>query len=261
MKSNRYQEIVSRAEVPVGHMLLEFCTRGMAKILEQIQIDFVIIDTEHSAFSSSDVANTIAWLRATSIAPFVRIPQIEYHLIARTLDAGALGIMVPNVKSGSEAKAIVEAAKYAPLGKRGVILGNAHTDFQNVDPAHFLSYANENTTIICQIESTEGLENLDEIAQTPGIDVLWVGHFDLTQSMGIPGQFQNAEFLHALNRVVQVASKHGLRAGIQPGSIEQTKEWLNTGFNVISYGADIAVYMGAMKSAIGEVRDLAQKGK
>ena len=256
MKPNRYQQVVRQGNVPVGHMILEFCSRGLPKMLAQADLDFVIIDTEHSAFSSADVANLVSWFQATDIAPFVRIPQIEYHLIARTLDAGALGIMVPNVKNGEQAKAIVDAAKYAPLGQRGVILGNAHTDFATVAPNEFLPHANENTTIICQIESVEGLENIEAIATTPGVDVLWVGHFDLTQSMGIPGQFDTKQFLDALDLVIKTANKHGLQTGIQPGSLEQATAWMEIGFNVISFSADIAVYMQAMASAAQSIREL-----
>lgn len=257
MKTNRFKSVVEHGNVPIGHMLLEFGSRGMAKMLAQSDIDFTIIDTEHSAFSSSDVADLLSWFQATDIAPFVRIPQIEYHLIARTLDAGALGIMVPNVKTGDEAKAIVDAAKYAPDGDRGVILGNANSDFKSVDPGEFLSYANKNSTIICQIESVQGLENIEAIATTPGVDVLWVGHFDLTQSMGIPGQFDDKAFQDAMRLVVETAAKHNLRSGIQPGSLAQAKEWMDVGFNVISYSADISVYMSAMNESVAAVRAMA----
>lgn len=256
MKDNRFKTIVDQGDVPIGHMLLEFCSRGIAQMLAQTGIDFTIIDTEHSAFSSGDVADLIAWLQMTEITPFVRIPQIEYHLIARTLDAGALGIMVPHVSTGDEAKAIVDAAKYAPLGSRGVILGNANSSFETVSPEAFLSHANENTTIICQIESVQGIENIEEIATTPGVDVLWVGHFDLTQSMGIPGQFDNHRFLDAMKLVVDTATRHNLRAGIQPSNMAQAQEWLDIGFNVISYSADIAVYMKALSEAATNVRAL-----
>ncbi|MCC9078527.1 aldolase/citrate lyase family protein [Litorilinea aerophila] len=257
MKPNRFLERRRAGEVPVGHMILEFGTRGMAQILERAGLDFAIIDTEHSAFTVAQLADLIAWFKATPLAPFVRIPQIEYHFIARTLDFGALGIMVPNVRNGEQARAIVHAAKYAPLGDRGVILGNAHTDFQAVDPPTYMAQANENTTIICQIESVEGLENLEDIASTPGVDVLWVGHFDLTQSMGIPGQFHHPRFLDALKQVVEVGQRHGLGIGAQPNSVAQAQEWLELGFNVISYGGDFSVYLAALSSAVAEVRRLA----
>lgn len=257
MKPNRFQQTLAAGKTPVGHMLMEFGTRGMAQLLEAADLDFVLIDTEHSPFGVAEISNLVAWFKSTTIAPFVRIPQIEYHFIARTLDMGALGIMIPNVKSAQAAQRIVNAAKYAPLGDRGVALGTAHTDYRTVDPAEFMAYANQNTTIICQIESQEGLDDLEGIASTPGVDVLWVGHFDLTQSMGIPGQFSNQRFLDGLQKVVDVARKHGLGAGIQPGNMAQAQEWMEMGYNVISYAADIALYGAALSQAASGVRKLA----
>jgi 2-keto-3-deoxy-L-rhamnonate aldolase RhmA len=257
MKPNRLQQVLAEGNVPVGHMILEFGTRGMAQILDNAGLDFVIIDTEHSAFTSAEIADLVAWFKATPVAPFVRIPQIEYHLIARMLDLGVLGLMVPNVKTGAEARAIVEAAKYLPLGKRGVIMGNTHTDFKTVDPARQMAYANDNTTIICQIESVEGLENIEAIATTPGVDVLWVGHFDLTNSQGIPGQFHHPDFLAAIKLVIDTCRKHNLAAGIQPGNLAQAQEWMEMGFNVISYSGDFMVYAAAMTEAVAGVRKLA----
>jgi len=258
VKPNRFKQVRAEGRIPVGHMVLEFGTRGIAQMVEVAGADFVVIDMEHTGFSAADIANLIAWFKATAVAPFVRVPQVAYHFIARTLDAGALGVMVPNVKSTGEARAIVDAAKYAPFGKRGVILGEAHTDFRSVDPRAFMEHSNQSTTIICQIESREGLEHLEAIATTPGVDVLWVGHFDLTQSLGIPGQFDNTLFLDALKQVVDTASRHGLGAGIQPGSLAQAQQWMELGFNVISYGGDLYVYLEALSRAIADVRKLAQ---
>lgn len=256
MKPNRCKQRMAEGKVPVGHMIGEFGTRGIAQILDNTDLDFVVIDTEHGAFSIDQLADLAAWFKVTTIAPFVRIPQVDYHFIARALDAGLLGIMVPNVKTAAQAKQIVDAAKYAPLGDRGVILGNAQTNYKAVSPADFLPQSNENTTIICQIESVEGLENLEAIASTPGVDVLWVGHFDLTNSMGIPGQFDDQRFHDALKKVVETAKKHGLGAGIQPGSLAQAQEWMAVGFNVISYSIDFGVYATALKQAVAEVREL-----
>lgn len=254
MKLNKCRQRIERDELAVGHMLLEFGTRGIAQMVDRAGADFIIIDTEHSAFTIADLADLVAWFKTTPVAPIVRIPQIQYHFIARTLDMGALGIMVPNVKTGEQAQAIVNAAKYAPLGDRGVILGQAHTDYRGVDPREFMEFANQNTTVICQIESEEGMENIEAIATTPGVDILWVGHFDLTQSMGIPGQFHDERFQNALKQVVETAKKHGLRAGIQPGSLAQAEEWMAAGFNVISYSADFALYMDVLSQGIADVR-------
>lgn len=257
MKENRYIRRRDEGKLAVGHMLMEFGTRGIARMTANAGADFVLIDTEHAPFSSAQVADIIAWFAATDVAPFVRIPQIEYHFIARTMDAGALGIMVPNVKSGEQARKIVSASKYAPLGDRGVALGGGLTGYDRVEkPREFLDYSNKNTTIICQIESLEGLDAIEEIATTDGVDVLWVGHFDLTQSMGIPGEFDDPRFGDALDRVVETCKRHGLGAGIQPGNLEQAQAWIERGFDVISFGSDQKVYQDGLQQGIDGVRAL-----
>jgi 2-dehydro-3-deoxyglucarate aldolase/4-hydroxy-2-oxoheptanedioate aldolase len=234
---------------------MEFGTRGIAKLLESVDVDFVVIDMEHNGFDSERVADLVAWFKATDIAPFVRVPQPLYHFLARTMDAGALGVMVGNVETADQARAIVSAVKYAPLGNRGVGLGTAHNDYVPPDPVAYMREANENTTVICQIESRIGLANLDGIAGTEGVDVLWVGHFDLSQSMGIPGHFDDPRFLEALSSVVNAAKKHNKASAIQPASMEQADRWLALGFSVLSWKTDIALYRGALQREIKALRD------
>ena len=237
-------------------MISEFGTRGIAKILESAGVDFVMLDMEHTGFEAERIADLVAWFKATPIAPFVRVPQGLYHFLARTMDGGALGVMVGNVESGEQARAIVQAVKYAPLGSRGVGLGAAHTDYAMPDPVAYFREANENTTVICQIESIKGLANLDAIAGTEGVDVLWVGQFDLTQSMGIPGQFEHPDSIAALRRIAQTAKRFGKRAGIQPGSVPQAEQWLSLGFDVISWKNDVALYRNALAGELATLRDL-----
>lgn len=250
------QRVAREGKVPVGHMIWEFGTRGIAKIVEPAGIDFVMIDMEHSGFDHERVMDLIAWFKATDIAPFVRVPQNLYHFIARVMDAGALGVMMPLVESAEQAKAVADSMKYPPAGRRGVGLGTSHTDFRGPNPLEYMTYSNRNTTVICQIESVAGLKNLEAIAAVPGVDCLWVGHFDLTTSMGIPGQFQHPQFLEALARVPAVAKQHGKLAGIQPGNLEQAKEWIQAGYNVISWGADTAVYSRALQEGVSQLRSL-----
>lgn len=254
MKPNRFRQVVKEGRIPLGTMVWEFGTRGMPKILEAADIDFVLIDMEHSTFDGERVADLLALLKATPIAPFVRVPQRLYHFLARVMDAGALGAMVANVETPDEAREIVDAVKYAPMGRRGVGLGSAHTDFLSVDPPAYFREANENTTIIAMIESPRGVANAEAIAAMPGIDVLWVGHFDLTQAMGIPAQFHHPDFLDAIRKVIAATRKHGKVAGINPTSPEQAEEWIAAGFNAISWGNDSTIYRNALSSAIQTLR-------
>jgi 2-dehydro-3-deoxyglucarate aldolase/4-hydroxy-2-oxoheptanedioate aldolase len=255
MKPNKLKQVQAEGRIPVGHMVWEFSTRGIAKILDSAGLDFVLIDMEHSCIEIERVADLIAWFKATPIAPFVRVPQCMYHFMARVMDAGALGVMIANVETAEQARSVVEAIKYAPLGKRGVGLGTSHTDFVVPDPVKYFEESNRNTTFICQIESPTGVSNLEAIASTEGVDILWVGHFDLSQAMGIPGEFHNPRFLDALRKVIETARKHGKFAGIQPGNIEQAQEWLEIGFNVISWSADSAVYRRALGEDVTRLRE------
>lgn len=255
MKENRFRRVLGEGRVPVGHMIMEFGTRGIAKMLEAAGIDFVVIDMEHTGFDAERIADLMAWFKATDIAPFVRVPQDLYHFLARTMDAGARGVMVGNVQTPEQARSVVNAVKYAPLGSRGVGLGTAHTDYLMPEPAAYLQRANENTTVICQVESVLGVQNAEAIAATRGVDVLWVGHFDLSQSMGIPGQFQDPRFVDALKTVIAAATKSGKAAAVQPGSLEQAEQWLPLGFRVVSWKTDIALYRAALQSEIKALRD------
>jgi 2-keto-3-deoxy-L-rhamnonate aldolase RhmA len=257
LRTNRFREVVASGQIPVGHMVMEFGTRGIAKIVESADVDFVLFDMEHSGFDLEKIADLVAWSKACSFTPFVRVPQSLYHFLARTMDAGALGVMVANVETPEQARSIVDAVKYAPMGKRGLGLGTAHNDYVMPDIHEYFREINEGSVVICQIESELGVQNADRIAAVEGVDILWVGHFDLTQSMGIVGQFQHERFLEALRAVVASARKHGKLLGIQPGGPEQADQWIGLGFNVISWQSDIAVYRGALQAGIKRVRERA----
>ncbi len=254
MKTNRYRQAIAEGRIPVGHMVWEFSTRGIAMILDSVDLDFTIFDMEHSCIEIEKIADLIAWSKAARFAPFVRVPQGQYDFLARVMDAGALGVMIPNVETPEHAKAIVDAVKFAPLGRRGVGLGSAHTDYIGPDPRQYFQQINESSVVICQIESTTGVANAEAIAATPGVDILWVGHFDLSQSMGIPGDFHDPRFIANLRRTVEAARKHGKRLGIQPSSVKQAEEWMAIGFDVISWGVDTAVYRNALDQHVKWVR-------
>ena len=258
MEINQFKQRLHENRVPVGHMLFEFTTRGMAQILEAAGLDFVVIDMEHSSFNMSQTADLIAGFRATTVTPFVRVPQVQYHHIARVMDAGAFGVVAPNVKNAGEARELVNASKYSPIGNRGFFHGGANSNYRSTGPENFSQYihnTNNNTSAICLIESVEGIENIDEIASTPGIDALWAGYADLSLSMGIPGQFEDEQFLKSLESIAKTARRHGLAAIIQPSNAAQLKHWVNLGYNAISYGDDISVYRRALATVVTQARE------
>jgi 2-keto-3-deoxy-L-rhamnonate aldolase RhmA len=255
MKPNSLRAALAEGRPAVGHMLLEFGARGIAKILEASGLDFVLIDMEHSGLDFGAVADLLAWFKSTPVAPIVRVPAIHYHLIAPVMDAGAMGIMAPNVRTAEQARQVVAAMRYAPEGVRGLGLGTAHNDYVTPQVPAYFAEANQQNVAICQIESTLALDNLDAIASTPGVDVLFIGHFDLTHSMGIVGEFENPRFLDAIRRVAQTANAFGKVAGIQPSAVAQARQAISMGYRVISMGHDSAVYGNALRSMVQELRN------
>jgi 2-dehydro-3-deoxyglucarate aldolase/4-hydroxy-2-oxoheptanedioate aldolase len=254
MRPNRVRQALAEGRVPLGHMIWEFSTRGIAKICEAAGLDFVLIDMEHSGFSLVQVTDLLAWFKATPVTPIVRVPASEYHFVARVMDAGAQGVMAPSVGSVEQARAVINAMRYAPEGGRGLGLGGALNDFVPPDPVAYMKEANRDNICVCQIESRPGLENLEAIAAAPGVDVLWVGHFDLSNALGIVGQFEHPEFITAIKRVADACQKHGKLAGVQPGDLKQARRWMDFGYNMISLGADSVFYRSALKANIDELR-------
>ena len=260
MRINRIRELRAEGKIPIGHMISEFGTRGVAKITEAAGVDFVIIDMEHSANGIGAVGDLVAWFRATRVTPMVRIPDTEYHFIARVLDAGALGIMVPRVDTPEQAQRAVEAARYPPEGRRGLAIGMAVTDYVYTSPAEYMPEANRNNLVMCQIETQMGLDNVDAIAALDGVDVLFLGQQDLSHSLGIVAEYEHPRFIEALREITAAAKRHGKAAAAQPMNAGQAREWIDLGFNVISWGADLAVYELALKAAVEDLRRIEDAG-
>ena len=147
--------------------------------------------------------------------PMVRIPATEYHFVARVLDMGAMGIMVPMVESAAQARKIVESAKYPPLGRRGAAFAVAHDDYTGGDIVEKIQTANSQTLLDrSNRNGRPACRNVNEIAAIEGIDVLWIGHFDLSNSLGIPGQFDHPRFQEAVGQVIGGLPSHMQKAAV-----------------------------------------------
>lgn len=257
MEPNPLRQALDERRLVVGHMAMEFTVPNLAALLRPLGLDFVLFDLEHTGLSLETLAPLLVSCRLAGLPAVVRVPGPTGHFVSRCLDLGALGIMMPNVKSAEEARRFVSAAKYPPLGSRGMGLGGAHTLYQVPDSREYADWANAQTVLMAQIESPEAVEAIDEILEVPGIDVGWVGQNDLTLSMGILGQFEHPDFVAAQRKVAQACAQHGKGAGCQPGSAALAREWFDAGYNVISLGTDIGVYQRALGQFLGDVRAFA----
>ena len=171
----------------------------------------------------------------------IRIPEINYNYIARALDLGASGIMVPMVNTPDDAIKIVQSSKYPPKGKRGAGFGFAHDNYINQNPLAYIEKANNSLINIIQIETKIALENVKEIASINGVDCLWVGHFDLTNFLGIPGDFSSKIYLNAINEIVDAAVTHKKSLGIMVNNKQELDTYDKLGFNMIAVGTEMNI--------------------
>lgn len=254
MRDNPLKSRLAAGERAVGAFVFEFMTPGLPQLCRNASADYVLYDMEHTGTSFETIRAQMALCRGLPIVPLVRVPRPDYHFIARALDVGALGIMVPMVGSAEEAAHIVSCTRYPPLGRRGAAFGFAHDDFEGGEPAAKVAALNARTLVIAQIETADGLANVEAIAATPGIDVLFLGHFDLTNFMGIPGQFQHPSYLAALDRIVGACAKHGKTAGFLAMDDGWTHEYLARGFRMIAYGVDHLMLQEALRRGLETAR-------
>jgi 2-keto-3-deoxy-L-rhamnonate aldolase RhmA len=255
MQTQGLKAMAGRRSAKLGTFIVEFATPGIGHILKSAGCDFVLFDTEHSGFGFETIKSAVRYFEAADLPAIVRVPSREYHHIARALDMGAEGIMCPMVGNAEEARHIVNSMKYTPMGNRGVALQVAHDRYRAGATGDKLAAANERTTLFCQIETAEGVENADAIAAIDGVDCLWVGHFDLSSSLGIPGEFNHPKFLSAIETVVAATKKHNKALGRLVPTVELGIDLYAQGFDFVCYSGDVWILHQALEQAIGALRD------
>jgi len=167
---------------------------------------------------------------------------------------GVEGLMVPMVGSADEARRVVAAMKYPPSGARGVALQIAHDRYRPGSVRDKFAAANEKTTLFCLIETADGVNDVEAIAAIDEVDCLWIGHFDLSVSLGIPGEFDHKEFISATDKIITAAKKHNKSLGHLVPSVERGIELSRQGFNFICYSGDVWVLHDALANAVQRLR-------
>jgi 2-dehydro-3-deoxyglucarate aldolase len=228
----------------------------VAELMAGMGFDFLAVDAEHSAVDVPQVQGLFQAIRSGSpdCAPLVRLPDGVYASVKRYLDAGAAGVIAPLINTPQQAREVVGAVKYPPLGGRGVgfcrdnAYGNA---LDRVVPA-----ANERTVIVVQIEHVEGVQNIDAILSVGQIDAVFIGPYDLSASMGIVGQFDHPRMVEARQRIVSACKDHGVAAGIhviQPDADEAGRR-IEQGYRMIAYSLDITMLSQACRRGLEGLR-------
>ena len=254
MRTNPVKQKLRTGGRAFGAMVFEFFSPGVAQICKNAGAEFILYDMEHTGIGFETLKTQFALCRGLDIVPMARVPRGEYHFIARALDVGALGVMVPMVGTRSEAEQIVACTRYPPQGRRGAAFGFAHDDYEGGEVGAKIAALHERTLVIAQIETREGLENVEAIAAVPDIDALWIGHFDLTNFLGIPGQFRHPHYLGAIERVLAACAAHGKAPAFLACDPQWARDYAAKGFRLMAYGVDQALLQDALARGLDTLR-------
>lgn len=215
--------------------------------------DFVIIDMEHGPYSIESVQNMIRAAEARDITPVVRVTENSETLILRTLDIGAKCVQVPQICTKEDAEKVVKATKFYPKGERGMCRYVRAAEYTNINSTDHFGKANDSIISIIHIEGLEGIENLPDILSVDGIDVIFLGPYDLSQSCGVPGQVDHEKVVNSMKDAVKLAKQHGKAVGTFTESPDKAKMWKDIGVQYISYAVDVGLIMNTFKDITGKL--------
>lgn len=247
---------VKREDVLIFAGIVDARSGSAIEAFHEAGYDAVMIDREHTALNSETILEQIRLARALHFPVMVRVADLSYAELNRTLDQLPDGLFVPRIRSRAEVENVVQTIKYAPLGRRG--LGASTCPAARYmgwsSPIEQIERLNNDTVLGIQIETAEALADLDGILSIPGVDIAVVGGDDLTMSMGIPGQTAGPEFRDAVEKVIAACNRHGVLPGIAVGDPSLARDWIERGMRVVWYAVDVCLLWQAARDRIDLLR-------
>jgi 4-hydroxy-2-oxoheptanedioate aldolase len=255
---NHVKEKLARDEVVASMTVRLVRTIEIARIARTAGFDTLYIDIEHNSLSFDATGQICIAALAMGITPFVRVPTTRPEHVSRALDGGALGIIAPHIRNADDARRVVSAAKFPPLGERSASGGLPHIEYRSFPASESNPALNDVTMVIVMMETLDALENVESIAAVEGIDMMMIGTNDLTAEMGIPGQYDDPRVRDAYVRTIAACRRHGKHVGI--GGLatrpDLVAEFVRMGARYVSTGTDLNFLVGACTQKAKQVLDL-----
>ncbi len=241
-----------------GHVVMGSFFRipspDLVEIFGEAGFDYIIIDQEHGPVSAETASNLVRACDLVGMAAVVRVPDNQPWMIQHALDIGALGVQVPQIGTAADAERVVRSAKFAPQGARGVCRNVRAARYSARDKFKYFEESNRDTLISIHIEGKEGVDSLSEIMQVPGLDVIFLGPYDLSQSLGIPGQVDHPRVRSTMEEAIRMCQHAGIAAGTYADNVEAAKRWIDLGVQYIAIGVDTSLIYNLTHRMIAEFR-------
>lgn len=253
---NELKKRLQAGQSVVGTMVTVFDNLQIAKIIKLCGFDFFIIDCEHGSYDYSAVANILAMAREVEIPALVRIPNVGREAVLKYMEMGAAGLLLPSTETPEQARLLVQYAKYAPLGDRGVSLFRPHSGYERVEYAgEYMQRVNEETLLLVQIESRQAVQNCEAILAVEGIDAAFIGPSDLSQSLGIFGQLGHPDFISAVEQVIAAAKRYGKYSGLHcMTTTESLEQWMKKGLTINLWANEAMLMIKAAHDGLARFR-------
>lgn len=241
MKKNIVREKILNGETVVG-AFQAYDSTEITEILGYSGFDYVVIDTEHGVLYPGLLENQIRAAECGNLTPIVRVPSFQRQDILKALDRGAAGLLVPMVNTKADAEQIVDFARYTPEGNRGLTFSSRAAHYNvRIDQEEHLKSSNREILLIAQIETQQAIKNLDEILSVQGIDMIFIGPSDLSQSFGVPGKTKDPHVVAAIESIIEKAKKAKKPIGLFCGNIEDSKHWAEKGIQMFLAGSQALI--------------------
>lgn len=250
MRINHVKKALREGKVQLGTSFSQFRSPEIAKILAAAGFQWAYLDTEHGGFDLETVQDICRVANMVGLCPIVRVADLQYSLIARSLDCGAMGIIFPRVESPELLATAISWMKYPPLGVRGFGLTPAHVDFEPVTVGQIAEHMNENIMVVLQIETKLAVDRRDELLSVPGVDAVMMGPVDLSISLGVPGDFQHPKMVEAMEMVRDSCLRHGVAPGTQTRNPALAKFWKERGMLFLGCGNEIIMLYERAKEIV-----------
>ncbi len=253
MRINSVKKALSAGKVQLGTNFGQLRSQDVVRILAAAGFDWAFIDGEHGGFDLETIQDICRIALYAGLCPIVRVADLQYSLIARTLDVGAQGIIFPRIESPELLEKAVSWTKFPPVGVRGYGLTPIHVDHSKASMSEIIEHLNANTLVVFQIETKRGVEARDEILSVPGIDAVMIGPADLSISLGVPGDFQHPIMVDAMEKIRDSCIAHGVVPGTQTRTLGLAKFWKERGMRFLGCGSETGMLLDRATELVREL--------
>jgi 4-hydroxy-2-oxoheptanedioate aldolase len=252
MRENQLKQKLQRGEVVIGPFM-NCAYPAFIEICGHAGFDFAVIDMEHGPLHTLVAEDLCRAADCVGLAPVVRVRKNDAPQIQRALDIGSAGVQVPQIETKEDAQACVKAAKYSPLGARGLSFGTRAGMYTSAG-TQITDKLNAESLVVVHVEGIRGVENLAEIVSVPHIDVIFLGPYDLSQSLGIPGQVRDSRVIDLMQQCISIIRASGKAVGTFTDNPETAKQWIDAGIQYIGLGMDVSIFYRACTDLVKAVR-------